>query len=1205
MTDATTQPTAAAPARAPKLTRLELHGFKSFANRTVLTFEPGITAVVGPNGSGKSNVADAVRWVLGEQGSSALRAKKTEDVIFAGGQGRSPSGLAEASLTFDNADGWLPIEFSEVTVTRRAYRGGENQYLINGRKVRLKDVQQLTAGLGQSHVVVGQGLIEAALSQRPVERRNLFEHAADLSGLRMKVAETERNLAEAEGNSARVADLLADLEPRLRTMERAARQAREYHDLRAELTALQRAHLAGLLRASAVAVETAAETGERAERGAAAARAAVETRMAAGDPARLAAAAAREAIAAHDAQARDLEDRIRRVRHERDLAFERGEALARRRQDMADTQTGLDEQAAAVEADIGKLAGDLAELGRELEAAREAAASRAREAAEARAERSRIEQAAAARTQAIAAAERERAALAQREALLRQQQESGEIERGRTAAAGQERANRIAALAGEIRAAEDAASEEQAALAELDRRLAAIAEAERSCSAALAAASAEAAAAESALSEASGRLTALRRLQESGAGLHAGVRAALEAARAGRLQGVLGTVAELASVPADYDTAIEVALGGHLQDIVTRRWADAEAAIALLKASGAGRATFQPLETVRGGRGGDASRALALAGSRGVACDLVTSDPAVRPVIESLLGRVLGVEALPDAKAALPLLPGGWSAVTLAGEIARSGGSVTGGAAVRESGVLGRERELRELPGQVGALERDLAAARAARQAREEEARALAAQRRAAESARAAGAAAAVERARQRTRLDAWVADVRRERATADARLAALDGDAAAIAGNLATLAEDRAGLDRRAAALAREAQSGAAARERAEAAAGETSRAAADEDLRVAGLEERLRAERRRAGALETRREAIDGERALRAERAAALDRERETLAVDGQRLAVEALALERGRADFAGGRADLESGVKRAERELGDLGRALEAARMDLLDRERAAGVAHLARERAEGDLAALLRRIRDDLDLEDPAALREAEPAMDAGDPAEAAAREREIARLRDRLRRIGYVGEDAVGEYERESERHGFLRSQLDDIEGAAAALKTLLADLDQTMRSRFEETFGRVAEAFTDIFTVLFGGGTARLVLVRDEDGEPGIDIVAQPPGKRLQNLALLSGGERSLTAAALLLAILRVNPSPFCILDEVDAALDEANIVRFREQLRALSGRTQAIVVTHNRGTIEIADTLYGVSMGADGVSKVLSLRLSEVPAEP
>ena len=1204
MTDTLRQPALVETSRAPRLTRLEVHGFKSFANRTVLTFDSGITAVVGPNGSGKSNVADAVRWVLGESGSSALRAKKTEDVIFAGGQGRSPAGLAEASLTFDNSDGWLPIEYSEVTITRRAYRGGENQYLINGRKVRLKDVQHLTASLGQSHVVVGQGLIDAALSQRPAERRNLFEHAADLSGLRMKVAETERNLAETEANSTRVADLLADLEPRLRSMERAARQAREYHDLRSELTTLQHAHLAGLLRASAEGLRAAIASDARAQADAESARLAVEERLAGGDPAREAATAAREHLAAHDSRARDLDDRIRRVRHERDLAHERGEALARRRQDMADTQSGLDEQAAVVEADIEKLAGDLAEIARDLAEAREAASARARDAAEARAERQRIEQAAAGRTQAIASAERERAALAQRQALLVQQRDGGGVERGRVAAAGQERANRIAALDSEIRAAEEAAGAEQTALADLDRRLTAISEAERACGAALQTTAAAAAAAESALAEAAARLTALRRLHDSGAGLHAGVRAALDGARAGRLQGILGTIAELIAVPAEYDTAIEVALGSHLQDIVTRRWADAEAAIFHLKQSSAGRATFQPLETVRGGRGGDAGRAMALAGARGIASDLVGGDAEVRPVVESLLGRILVVEALPDAKAALPLLPGGWSAVTLAGEIARSGGSVTGGAAVRESGVLGRERELRELPGQVETLEKALSAARSAKTAREEESRALAAQRRATESDRAARTAAAEERRRQRTRLDSWLSDLEREQAAAEERLAARGREGVEIETRLAAVANDRAAPDRRAAALVAEAETAAADRARADALAAEKGRAAAAEELRVAGLDERLRAERRREGALQARQQALAGELTLRAERAATLDQEREMLATDAQRLAVEAAALERDRAELAASRAPLEEQLRRAERELGDLGRALESARMALLDRERAAGVANLARERAEGDLAALLRRVRDDLDMEDPEALLEEEVAFDVDEPAEVAAREREISRLRDRLRRVGYVGEDAVGEYERESERHAFLRAQLDDIEGASAALKHLLADLDLTMRSRFEETFARVAEAFTDIFTILFGGGTARLVLVRDEDGEPGIDIVAQPPGKRLQNLSLLSGGERSLTAAALLLAILRVNPAPFCILDEVDAALDEANVVRFREQLRALSAQTQAIIITHNRGTIEIADTLYGVSMGSDGVSKVLSLRLSEVPVE-
>ena len=301
------------------------------------------------------------------------------------------------------------------------------------------------------------------------------------------------------------------------------------------------------------------------------------------------------------------------------------------------------------------------------------------------------------------------------------------------------------------------------------------------------------------------------------------------------------------------------------------------------------------------------------------------------------------------------------------------------------------------------------------------------------------------------------------------------------------------------------------------------------------------------------------------------------------------------------------LEQAVRDSEANASGSGKLLDAARNALLDAERAHGHAQVQLERFSGDLSTLQQRAADELGFE---TVEELEPlfadpgALDASEASVVQEREREIHKLKDRLRRIGYVGEDAVADYEREAERGLFLRTQLDDIDGTSVALRELLDDLDKTMKHRFEETFARVAAAFTDLFTILFGGGTAELIMVRDDDGEAGIDVVAQPPGKRLQNLALLSGGERSLTAVALLFAILRVNPAPFCLMDEVDAALDEANVLRFREQVQHLTNQTQMILITHNRGTIEIADTLYGVSMGSDGVSKVLSLRLSEVPLE-
>jgi chromosome segregation protein len=386
-------------------------------------------------------------------------------------------------------------------------------------------------------------------------------------------------------------------------------------------------------------------------------------------------------------------------------------------------------------------------------------------------------------------------------------------------------------------------------------------------------------------------------------------------------------------------------------------------------------------------------------------------------------------------------------------------------------------------------------------------------------------------------------------------------------------------------------------------AATADVERAAAEEGRRLAGLEERLRGERRREAGFKSQERALAQELALRTERGIALDREREALTTDHARLSNEVAKSIAALSTATDEREPLRMEAMGAEIAAGRLTEALAAARAALVERDRERDHAGFALERSKQDLDILRDRIGDDLDLVDPDEVLTWSPCTVITSTAN---REAEIARLRERLRRVGYVGEDAVADYERESTQQAYLREQLADVEGAAAALCELLADLRQTMRARFDETFAMVAAAFAQSFTTLFGGGTAQLVLITGDNGaEPGIDIIAQPPGKRLQSLALLSGGERALTAAALLFAILKVNPVPFCLLDEVDAALDEANVVRFRERLRELAAQSQIIVVTHNRGTIEIADTLYGVSMGADGVSQVLSLRLSEsLPAD-
>jgi chromosome segregation protein len=1187
------------PFRAPRLTRLEIQGFKSFNNRTIFAFEPGITAIVGPNGSGKSNVADALRWVLGEQGQSALRARKTEDVIFSGGQGRAPAGMAEATLTFDNSESWLPTEFSEVTVTRRAYRSGENQYLINGRKVRLKDVALLTAGLGQSHVVVGQGLVDAALSLRADERRGLFEHAADLSGLRLKVAEAERNLTETESNTTLLNDLLNELAPRLRSLERAAKQAREWQGLRDRLRDLQAAHYREAWTVSTAALQQARDESQTAAAAANSARLVAEELAAKTESAAERLAAARERLARHDERKMTLEERVRRQTHERDLAAARAESLARRRADMDDAREGLDERVASVAADLAKLAGDLRDLERATAESREAGARHNRELAARRKLRAGIDTRLATASRELAEGERTDAELLRRRAVLVERGASLAAEQARLQGAMRERNERIsAAVADETRAAA-AARDDESRIAALDESLAQLAADLQTAVAAAGVVRTEVERLNRTLGEAITRLDVLRRMHESGAGLHGGPREVMAAARDNRLSGIIGSVAELAVVPRTLEVAIEVALGGRLQDIIVATWSDAEAAIAHLKRTGAGRATFQPVDTVRGGRAGmPPAEVLRLPGIQGVAADLVSAPPEVAQVIVSLLARTLVADDLDTVRAALRHLPSGWSVVTLAGEIARSGGSVTGGSAARESGTLGRERELRELPGVIGTLETMQAAARDRAAAAAAAVETVQAAQQQLQGERGALRAAAEERGRQRTRLAGWLAELRGEQEQAARRA----GELETAVFSAATGQQD---LDAEAEQIAAARQQASLAFQTAEvelgellASAAEMERAAADEGRRLAGLEERLRGERRREAGLRAQERALAEELALRSERTALLDRDRDAMATEHARLAADVDASTRELAAAIETREPLRAETVAAEAMSSRLAASLQVARTARVDRDRERDHAEFALERATQDWDLLSQRIIEDLDLTDADAVLNLET---TSVELPVAQREAEIGRLRERLRRVGYVGDDAVAEFERENAQQTFLREQLADVEGASTALRDLLSDLRQTMRARFDETFSQVAAVFAEAFSILFGGGTAQLVLAPgDGSSEPGIEIIAQPPGKRLQNLALLSGGERALTAAALLFAILKVNPVPFCLLDEVDAALDEANVVRFRERLQELARQTQIIVVTHNRGTIEIADTLYGVSMGADGVSQVLSLRMTE-----
>ncbi|HEY3081186.1 MAG TPA: AAA family ATPase [Chloroflexota bacterium] len=1274
------------------LKRLDLQGFKTFASRTEIDFSGGLTAIVGPNGVGKSNLTDAIRWVLGEQSMRALRGKKTEDLVFAGGAGKPPAGMAEVSITFDNATGWLDTPYQEVVVTRRAYRSGENEYYLNRARTRLRDVLDLLLKANLSpngYTVMGQGMVDLALSLRPEERRELFEDAAGIRHHYLRLTEARNRLAATEANLGRVGDVIAEIEPRLKQLERRARQLRERESVQADLCG----HLAAWygdrwlrLRAEA----DASETSERQARDALA-------------EARRAADASRREVAELGARQERLRARLGEIGHARADLTARAERLARelalRRERAESSRARGAELGAEIEAlELRARDDELAAL-----AARERIAGLAADAAaltetliEAEgANDRRRERASTLREQLLqaqAATERLRQERVSLESELcrvdaRRQELGAETER-QLAAAQRDEERSVAAQA-EVDRARAAQAEAQQALEsnarEATRRRDEIAAARRAQEA-IGVRLAETARRRATFQ---GRLDLLNDSRDGYAGYYAGVRAVLAAAappptgpepasvRAGqpatppprpsparspagsparggpaeRLDGIVGLVAALIRVPTELETALEVALGSHLQDIVVERWEHAEAAVEMLKRTGAGRATFLPLDTIRAhptplplGEGwGEGSL---LDGRHGVASQLVKFDEGHRAVVEHLLGRTLVVDDLAVARRVLGRLATGWQIVTVAGEVVRAGGAVTGGST--QSGdrtVLARERERRELPGRLAAivaegrsLEGELAAQRAHQNELEAALRGKAEERGKLELAEARAreaAAAAGERVQRLRREVEWSRElaarataelgelVDRER-TAQGRLAAFPDGTAEYAGLIGA-------LEGRLTDLA------AATREQSERLTGFRNSVAVIEGERraQARLLEGHEAQRRQVAAeIEARRGRVEELAAV----AATLDDEAEELeaargAIDDQRSALESevrpTQLELAAlTERIGQLQSDESALGARLNELADRLRTESVAaqsardRLDALAREAALALGELrplaadgapGPEAAPGDAAAHGRSGV-------PFAAAEGTETPDAPDEGASGASDleppdliyapllspdatwRRIELLRGRLRGIGTVDATAGQEYAETLARHAFLSGQAADLIEAKRLLEEAIAELETTMRQRFESTFEAVAAAFKRHFTALFGGGTARLVLAESESGAPGVEIVAQPPGKRAQSLSLLSGGERALTAVAILFAILEVNPTRVCVLDEVDAALDDANIVRFAQTLRKLSEGIQFVVITHNRGTMEAADALYGITMHDRSVSRTVSLKLSDIP---
>jgi chromosome segregation protein len=1201
-----------------QLKSLQVQGYKSFATKTEFGFEPGITAIVGPNGSGKSNIADAVRWVLGEQSYRLLRGKRTEDMIFSGSAQRARVGMAQVHLTLDNTNGDLPIEFTEVTLSRRAYRSGENEYLLNGNRVRLRDITELLAHSGlarRSYTVIGQGMVDAALALRPQERRELFEEAAGIAHHQARRAEALKRLEETRANLVRINDIINEITPRLRRLEGESERT-EYHGLLTQqLDGLLRTWYGYRWKQEQLNLLRAEDALRRREQSLAQRREVMETLDARTQALRSRQAELRTALSAWHRKAGQLRAEADAVQRDLAVAQERGRQEARQRDgllaDLAvlraehkaalERMAGIESDLAAREAIVGQHADRLRQAEAALQAHEAERDRLVREVATLQAHVVELASRTAEGESRLAGLDERRAAGAQ------------EIEAHRAAIG--ELEGRLSELRRQLEAAQAEATELEDAIHQLTaaaERLADAIDAAQDRQATLRQAVHAARQHEDRLQA---RYDGLRRMRAEGEGFSAGVRAVLRAARGGgatRLSGVLGTVAELVHVPAELEVAVSTALGSHLQDVVVETWHTARAAIEFLKQSRGGRVTFLPLDTVRPATRLDLPSGAAeeKADLLGLACDLVeTAEPQLAPVIELLLGRTAVVRSLDAAYRLFHRLRDRFRIVTLDGEVLQSSGAVTGGTALDgdASEVLSREREWRSLP---EALAR-------ARQAREEAEAELETQVSAEQDLRSQRASLEgrmrerrqtlaqvqnhdAELTRQLDRRQAAV-DWRQGRIQeAEASQTALDAqrvrlmDQLEVARDEARRAEDRmASLQAELDALRGEAVYASVSDARTAVAvaesAWETHRAAREElQDRVGELE--AQAEAKHASVAQLEAEATD------------LQSRMDALAIQEADLRTRLAAVE---VQIGPAEEELET----LDRERGGLDADETVARAQLREAETRNSQALLGLSRQQDRVARLREQIMDDFGLVEmerlngvadqlPLPLGELVQALPTVEVLPEGL-EDEIHRLKAQLKRMGPVNPNAPAEYAEVLDRHIFLSNQAADLEEATQSLREVITELETLMRQAFDDTFQAVAAEFGRYFTELFGGGSARLVLTDPDDlDQTGVEVVARPPGKRQQGLALLSGGERALTAVALIFAILVVSSPPFAFLDEVDAMLDEANIGRFREALQSLSERTQCVVITHNRGTIQVADTIYGVSMGEDSTSQVVSLRL-------
>lgn len=1178
------------------LKALEIQGFKSFPEKTVLTFEKEITAIVGPNGSGKSNISDAILWVMGEQRSRALRGGKMEDVVFGGTEKRSPMGFAQVSLRLDNSAAIFALDAPEVVITRRYYRSGESEYYINREAVRLKDVVGLLmdTGLGRDgYSVIGQGRIAEIVSARSADRREIFEEAAGIARYRARKDEAERKLERTEENLLRVNDKIDELKLQVVPLEKQAETAKKYLVLRDEQRSLEISLWMDKLDSLQAENETLCRDFDAAQTNLAEARAAQDRIYAESEN-------LGEKMRECDLDA----ERLRAQQSEAEAAAAEQESecavLAAGIEHNQDTirrlQTEMDEQSGRLEALQGQE--------REQRERAEAVTMAMREQAE---ELRTLLSAAEAEAQAADKAQAGLSALVARENETADALTRCETTRALLTDRGAELSARGDGIAKEIAAAEEKYAGVTASLRDAERSFAGAKDRMDEINNVLnghrlllggreqavkdRTAEAHALAAEK--RSVSDRLRLLSEMEKEYEGMGKAIRMVMQSAARGLLRGVHGPVAKLITVEDRCAVAVETALGAAMQHIVVDTQEAGKAAIEHLKRADAGRATFLPLDTIR--PYSLASVPSGEPGFVGAAVDLVKCEARYAGVIGNLLGRTVVTETLSDAVKMSRRHDNRLRIVTLDGQMINAGGSMTGGSVARNVGILSRANELKRLRDRLEELNgKETETARALSEAE----RVLSGAKYEAEVAASQLAGAQEELHRQETQLSQY----RLLRDTLDESLEALETERDGLSGQrkenekrLEALSEEQRGLEKtlaevreRIAAAAAGQDSFARRREenaarladlRAASAALESERDAA---LRAAESFHALidtlsgdSAERERTiEELRARCAGIEGEIAEKRRRA----EEHRALAAEKKRETGEKTAL----------RLELEGRRTRCERQGQEKNR-------EILDLQGVCARFEQKKQAAEMEEKQLIDKLWESYELTRTAA-RAQRLALE--DPAAA---QKRVTELRREIGRLGPVNVGAIEQFAQINERYTFLKEQRDDVERAKRDLLKIIGDVTGEMKDIFTREFAAIDTCFRRVFLELFGGGKAALELEDPEDPLGcGIEIRVQPPGKAVTTISLLSGGEKSFVAICLYFAIMKVRPTPFCIMDEIDAALDEANVERYARYMRTLSDKTQFITITHHRATMEEADVLYGVTMQEKGVTTVLSVDLDE-----